>query len=130
MAKQTTPAPSIDRLPKWAQTYIQGLERQRDCAVRAYEEMRDTQTPSAIYAEEMDSVTASGGPVNRKTYLQSHAVSIQAHGILLRVATEYGNTHGESITLSWSKADNFSGDIAFIPLSYQHAKLITKEKMR
>lgn len=120
----------IAKLPKWAQGYIKNVERQRDCAVRAYEEMKDAQTPSAIYAEDMDSVTASGGPANRKTYLQSHAVNIQAHGILLRVATEYGNTYGESITLSWSKAENFSGDIAFIPLSYQHAKLITKEKMR
>lgn len=120
----------IAKLPKWAQDYIKNVERQRDCAVRAYEEMKDTQTPSAIYAEEMDSVTAIGGPVKRKTYLQSHAVNVKAHGIKLRVSTMYGDSHDESIILSWSKADNYSGDIALIPLSYQHAKLITKEKMR
>ena len=120
----------LSKLPRWAQEHIENLQRERDVAVQTLKQFEDSQTPSAIFYEDAVCDGEKSGPTFRRKYIQNHAVQIEAHGISLRVSTEHGDTRGESITLQWGKSNNMAGDVAFQPLSYQYAKLITKDKMR
>ena len=94
-------------------------------------EFLDKQTPSPIFVEE-DALRASGelGKFQERVYVQAFAVCIEAHGVRLRVSTAYGNTNENSITLQWEDVNRRSGEIGFIPLSYQMARLVAPDKMR
>ena len=120
----------FDKLPKWAQEHIESLQRERDTAVKTLKDFEDSQTPSPIYFDELVSDGESIGPTHRKRYVQSHDINIEIHGVHLRVATAYGLTNDDSIILQWGTGMGLTGEVAFIPVSYQCARLVTKEKMR
>lgn len=120
----------ISKLPKWAQGHFADITRQRDAAVQALKQFEDEQTPSDIFFEDMICDGENIGPTPRKRFIQSHDVNIVAHGVHLRVSTQYGLTNDESIILQWDTGRGLTGEVAFIPVSYQCARLITKDKMR
>src|SRR5207248_4299618 len=101
--------------------------------VRALNEYLDKQTPSAIFTEEMHTMQVGellpGGTVQR-SYVQNEHIVIEAHGVRLRVSTKYGSTNDDSIVLQWEDTDRLGKEVAFIPLSFQQARLIAKDKMR
>lgn len=70
MTKPQITSDLIAKLPKWAQSYIEELQRQRDAAVKALDNIVDTQTPSRIFFEDLVCVV-KGAPRNYKTYIQS-----------------------------------------------------------
>lgn len=60
----------LAKLPKWAQAHIEDLQRQRDAAVGALENIVDHQTPSRIFFEDIVCV-GKGAPSFYKTYIQA-----------------------------------------------------------
>ncbi len=122
--KPEDPAPKVAKLPVWAQEYIQQLTRERDNALRDQREYIDTQTPSPFYVD-------YDGPENRdKRFVQAHHMTVVWKGVELHIsANDYGNS-GPGIRLQWGRSGRHgSGDVAFIPGSYQSARLVAKADM-
>lgn len=116
----------LAKLPKWAQEYIAYIERQRFVAVRALDEFRDEQTPSPFYFQDHSCTGDKSGPVERKRYIQTHSIIVKWRGVELTVDANSG--HG--LRLQWNGDNSHMGEVAFVPTSYQSAKLIGKEDMR
>lgn len=120
----------ITKLPKWAQEHIKNLTRQRDVAVRALDKYVNKQTESSFYTEDLECTGEQSGPTCRKRYIQTHSIFVVWQGVKLQIdAHDYGNV-GSGIYLRWSADDRISNDIAFIPASYQSARLVNKAFMR
>lgn len=127
----STPTPEqLAKLPKWAQEYIADIERQRFVAVRALDKFKDEQTPSPFYCEDHYSTGEKQGPIFRRKYIQTDSIEVEWRGVRLTVdANDYGNS-GRGIRLQWSLLNRGLEEIAFVPTSYQSAKLMAKEDMR
>lgn len=109
----------LDKLPKWAQRHIYNLTRQCDAAVERLHKFEDTQTPSNIWYD--DSVYEKGRRDSRQ-YVQSGRVIVSHKGVELEVSTR----SDEGIQLRWGTAGcrHSLGTIAFVPTSYQQARLV------
>lgn len=115
----------IKKLPKWAQSYIEEIERQRDTAVRELNKYLDAQTPSPFYTDDMICTGENKGPTTKKRYLQIHRLTVEYAGVSLQVLLRDG------IELKWEAAPRFSsGHVAAVPTSFQTLELIAKENMR
>lgn len=108
----------IAKLPKWAQEHLRDLTRERDNAEKKLAAYIDDQTESRIYFTDRD---------GNKVYLNEEAserltIVSQCGRVHLRVT----NYHDDRIELSWTGGrDEYGmGDIAFIPTSYQQARLV------
>lgn len=113
----------IAKLPKWAQEYIVRLERDRDDARRTEKAYRDEQTPSPFFQE------YQGNGLNELRYIQAHTICVQWRGVRLRVdAHGYGN-RGEGIHLQWEDENRSMAECAFIPQSFQSARIVSKKDM-
>jgi hypothetical protein len=118
---------NFDKLSKKVQDYIRKIERERDIAVRALNEHLDNETPSEIYIEEYESTGEEIGPTLKRRNIQGYKVSFEHAGVGLDVSIFDDNC----IDLLWSKKNHLlSGDVAFIPSSYQGARLVSCDKMR
>ena len=117
----------IEKLPKWAQEHIVTIERQRDKAIRQLNKFCDDQTESAIFVEDAPCTGEDGkrGPIFKKHYIQSDKVAIEHAGVGLEIICRDGY-----IGLQWCEENGNYKDIAFIPESYQSARLVSKENMR
>lgn len=114
--------PRIAKLPKWAQDYIKDLEGQRSVAVRALNDFTDHSSPSPIFIEDDPRTGEEPGPSFKRVYLQTHRVFFEYAGIELCV-TPWDN----EIRLDWN-GHNMRA-VAFVPYSYQSARLVSKENM-
>ena len=114
----------IEKLPKWAQEYIRNIEREREVAVNALNEYVDNQTPSPFFIDEMECTGERKGPTIKRRYVQTHKIEIEHQEVSLRIILR-----DESIDLQWS-GEKMLGDVAFIPSSYQSARLVSKGNMR
>jgi hypothetical protein len=120
----------IQKLPKWAQDYIQNLAREREMSVRALNEFCDNDTPSPFYFEGMVCNGETQGPSSKRRYIQANSITVVWRGIELQVdAHDYGN-RGSGIGLRWSTADRAMREAAFVPESYQSARIVAREDMR
>ena len=115
----------IEKLPKWAQEYIRDIERGRDIAIRALNEYCDSQTPSEFFIEEMESTGEGQGPSIKVRYIQTRRISVVHDGVQLDV----GIDNAKELTLQWYNVNRRCGDVAFIPESYQRARLLSKQNM-
>lgn len=113
----------IAKLPKWAQNYVKSLERERDDARRTEKKYRDMQTPSAFFEEYQ-------GPKHQEVrYIQAINLCCVWRGVRLLIsAHDFGNA-GHGINLQWEDADRHGKDVAFIPQSFQSARLVSKAEM-
>ena len=125
MSKQTDTLTDAQRekLPKYLRGYIEGVERERDAAVNNLAAYVDDQTESNVWFYDRD---------GNKVYLSQDAserltVRSKCGKIHLRV----NNYRDNCIDLSWcgGKDEYGMGDIAFIPSSYQQARLVAPENM-
>jgi hypothetical protein len=120
----------LSKLPKWAQEHIHNLERQRDVAIRALNESLDNQTKSPFSYEKYECTGEESGPTTKTFFIQAYSIQVNWLGVELTVgAHDYGNT-GRGIKLQWGMENRFGEDVAFIPSSYQSARLVSKEHMR
>lgn len=113
----------ISKLPKWAQSHIEDLTRERDSAKRELAESLDNQTPSAFYEEFV------GEQHKERRYIQTINLVCEWRGVRLRIsAHDYGN-NGCGIGLQWECLSRSVREVAFIPSSCQAARLVAKEDM-
>lgn len=127
MTDQPTPD-QIAKLPKWARDHIDNLVRQRTVAVRSLNDFCDASTPSPFKINESVCTGEERGPSNKTSYVQAHTIVVEWKGVELTVsAHDYGN--GSGIKLSWSTIGHTMREVAFVPESYQSARLVAKEFM-
>jgi len=117
----------IAKLPKWAQAHISELESDKAVLVSQLEKMEADQPATKIWTDDMvcDGVE-SRGPSLRRRYFKADRLTICHAGVKLEI---HGLYDGGAISLSWRPAgprDSMycTGDIFFIPISYQQAKLV------
>ncbi len=119
-----SPTPEqIAKLPVWAQGHIKDLTRQRDTAKKEHSEFLDSQTKSAFYEEFL------GDKMEKRRYVQADNMVCEWRGVRLRIsAHDYGNS-GVGILLQWEDSERHGRDVAFIPGSFQYARLVSKDDM-
>lgn len=115
----------IKKLPKWAQTHIANLERERDVAVRSLNETIDDQTESPFFWDDLVCTGETQGPSLKRRYFQSHAIRVVHEGVSLSIYLRDGE-----IDLSWGDTGNHGREVALIPSLYQQARLVSQENMR
>lgn len=116
----------FEKLPKWAQAEINNLKRERETAIRALNRYVDNQTQSEIYIEENESTGEQRGPSRKTRYIQGHRIEFKHAGVSLSVSVYRDG----QIELQWGGGDIHGNEVAFIPTSYQAARLVAKENMR
>jgi hypothetical protein len=67
----------LTKLPKWAQEYFADIRRQRDAAVLALNEFRDSETPSNFWVETWVSDGEETSPSTKRHYIQTHRVTVR-----------------------------------------------------
>jgi hypothetical protein len=115
----------IKRLPKWAQDHIIHLERERDVSVRKLNDFCDNQTKSPIFIDDLICTGEEKGPSKKRNYIQSKRIELEYSGVYLQIICR-----DNCIDLNWSNGQYGSGEVAFIPVSFQAARLTSKENMR
>lgn len=115
----------ISKLPKWAQDKIKELERQRLTAINALNQYCDSQTPSPFYIDEYESTGEGYGPSSKRRYIQTYKIEVVHQGVWLSVSLRE-----DCINLQWGNGPHKHNDVAFIPHSYQNARIVSKENMR
>lgn len=114
----------IIKLPKWAQAHIKKIERERDVAIRALNDVLDSQEPSPIFYDDLVSTGENTGPTSKRFYVQSHKITVEHNGVSLSIYA------GRNIDLRWESAGGkFNNFVAFVPNSHQAASLVAKENM-
>lgn len=118
----------INKLPKWAQEYIAKIERERDIAVRALRDYTDSTTESPFSVTTPECTGEQAGPSHIKRYIQAHTVDVEWRGVKLSISA-HDYCADDGIRLQW-ETKRLGRDVAFIPMSYQCARLVAKECMR
>ncbi len=112
--------------PKWVQEYIEKIERAKETAIRTLNEFVDNQTESQFSYDDMVCLNENNdGPSVKEKFVQTYKMKIVNHGVELNVMIR-----DKSIELSWGTPNYGSGEVAFIPLSFQQAKIVSNEHMR
>jgi hypothetical protein len=116
----------IAKLPKWAQEHIEKITRERETAISALNEWTDSQTESPFCIEDFLCTGEEKGPSFKKRYIQTHNISVTWAGVCLEI-----RLREDEIDLSWCGGTRHStSDAAFIPYSYQQARIKSRENMR
>ena len=116
----------IKKLPRWAQEIIEDLDRERTVAIRALNEYCESQDPSPFYIDEWESTGETRGPTTKTRYIQTRRIEVDHAGVHLSVSISNDN----DLILQWSDQNRRVGEVAFIPESYQRARLVSKDNMR
>ena len=116
----------IKKLPVWAQDIIKDLDRERKVAIQALNEYCDSQTPAPFYIDEWESTGETKGPTTKTRYIQTRKIEVDHEGVHLSV----GISNDNDLVLQWSDQNRGMGEVAFIPESYQRARIVSKENMR
>ncbi|HDY68749.1 MAG TPA: hypothetical protein ENH85_13290 [Candidatus Scalindua sp.] len=115
---------NVDKLPKWAQSYIKDIERERETAIRALNEYIDNQTKSSFYIDEMECTGEDQGPSVKRRYIQTHKITVVHEKVELNIMLRK-----REIDLNWGGLNHSCEDVAFIPSTYQSARLVSKDNM-
>jgi len=119
----------LSKLPKYAQAYIQDLERHRDNILSNMRKMEDDQPKSKVWMEEFVYTGEAPGVNTIVRYFPCDSLVIESAGVRLSI---HGLWDDKEIQLSWRPAGPGLplGDVLFIPTSYQQAKLTSVENAR
>lgn len=122
---------NIEKLPKWAQDHIRELERERATAIRELNEYCDSQTPAAFFISELVSTGEERGPSAKTHYIQGHQMTVEWEGVRLQIYLRKDSTQApDGISLQWEDIARHGKHVAFIPVSYQMAHIVSKDRMR
>lgn len=119
------------KLPTWARDHMEKLQREKDAILACLCRFAETKKPSPIYIE--DHVNGAGKCWKdsiKRNYIQDDQVTIEAHGVKLRINTKHGSTNGNSITATFQRSDDAFGQVAIEPIASNQIRFITKDSMR
>lgn len=107
-----------NKLPKWARTYVDGLENKIDSANRELDEVlnREKEGPITIQSYRFGKLGTNHESVERK--FQGQEVRIAHAGVALGVYLAE-----DEIRVSWGLRQYGFGEALFTPTSYQQATL-------
>jgi hypothetical protein len=114
----------LSKLPKIVQLYIKDLVREREVAVKKLNDTLDTQTKSPFYFDSIECTGEEQGPTQKRTYIQTYQIDLEHDGVHLNVMLRDGY-----IDIKWDGIDRSLKETAFIPHSFQCARLVCKENM-
>jgi len=123
MSDKPTPE-QIDKLPKFAQSYIRDLIRERETAIKALNDWTDTQTPQSFFIEEMICTGEEAGPSIKRRYIEGHRMAVVHKGVRLTICLR-----DKEIDLQWEDERRSMKEVAMIPRSYQQVFLTSAENM-
>jgi C4-dicarboxylate-specific signal transduction histidine kinase len=124
----------IAKLPQWAQRHIETLDRQREAALRALRQFTDEQTASPFSFDEHACI-GNRGPDTFTRFVQARVMTVSHAGVMLTVRCWEPNEIG----LQWgaydeggprSRAYMQQDEVAFVPASFQSARLVAHQHMR
>jgi hypothetical protein len=111
----------LERLPKWAQTHIEQLDRQRRSAITALKKFQDSDEPTRVSYEQGRYLDGEFQFFVR--HIDTHRMLFISNGVSLSVSLPDGEV-GRGIELSWSpEGSQGSGDMCFTPTAYQQARI-------
>ena len=111
----------IERLPKWAQTHIKDLDRQRRVAIDTLKQFQDSNEPTMVSYEKMRYLDGEMQFLTR--YIDAQRVEFVAAGVSLVVTLPIDECD-LGIKLAWGPEGRISlGDLCFTPTSYQQARI-------
>lgn len=115
----------LDRLPKYAQEYIKDLERTVETAEAKLDQYVNVNNHGSFAVQELVCLTENRS-LERK--IDAYRMRVEHADIHLEVSIG----HDDCIDLRWTAgSDRYGlGDVAFIPTSYQNAKLIHPRRTR
>lgn len=124
MSRNKPTTEQFDKLPKFAQAYIRDIEREREEAISNLNSWIDTQTPKPFFVEEMLSLGEGvGSPSFKKRYVEGRWMIVRHAGVEMKITLR-----DRQIDLSWGSDRRDMGVAAFIPTSFQQARIMTLEE--
>jgi hypothetical protein len=115
---------NFGKLPKKVLEYIKDIERERETAITALHKHLDNQTESPFYYNDYLCTGEGVGPTYTRTYIQTYKMEVKHAGVVLRVMLR-----DNVIDLHWESISAGMHQIAFVPHSFQGARLVSKENM-
>ena len=116
----------LDKLPKWAQDYINGIERERETAIRALNGYLDGQTESPFYIDELERTGEQPGPSHKRRYIQARRMVVNHGGVELTIYLR----DKEAIEMQYESRTGSMAEVALIPRSFQNIALKAVENLR
>jgi hypothetical protein len=116
----------IEKLPKWAQDYIQQIEGGRLASVRALNEYCDSQTESPYYVDEYECTGEQQGPSFKRRYIQTRKMEVSHGDVVLRIYLR----DEDAIELQWDNKTGSMEEIAMIPHGFHKVALKAAGNMR
>lgn len=121
----------IAKLPKYAQDAFHALERERFCIARELAEWNDNQTPSPVTIQEHICTGNQRSSEFVARYVQTRDLRIEWQGVRLDIGLRSeGPQHENAITLQWGALDPYTRAVAFVPSSFQSARLQTPDTLK
>jgi hypothetical protein len=114
----------IAKLPKWAQEYIDDINREREVILKTLNKHVEEQEESPFY---VDYTVCSGekpGPTDKRMYINTNKLTVSFEGVTLDI------TLRESIDLQWYSEDRHIEPVAMMPTSFNAISLVNKRYMR
>jgi hypothetical protein len=111
----------IEHLPKWAQSHIRQLDRERRGAIAALEQFQDSDEPTRVSYEQGRYLDGEYQFFVR--HIDTHQMQFVCNGVSLSVSLPGGEL-GRGIQLSWGpEGAHGMGDMCFTPTAYQQARI-------
>lgn len=119
--------PRIEKLPAWARNLIVKTSRERDTAIKTLNFFEDSQKKSNIYFERLDFTGQEAGPTNKRCYVQSEKIEIEAFGVHVEVSVDQKSN---CINIQYDQPDRSLREVALIPESFQRFRIVAPKNMR
>lgn len=124
----------LAKLPKWAQEEFTDMKRERDNCVQALADFESSQEPTPIFVQGHISDGQQPGPRFYPRYVKARTLQIVWQGVDLRIVLrEGGHMNDNCIDLQWSDTEGKTREelgVAFVPHSYNAARLVSKANLR
>lgn len=101
----------IAKLAKWAQTYIESLERERDEANRLLTKFTDSQTESPFSYQEFRGTDPDGATRYPVRYIQTHKIGVTHEGLQVEILLPRGVQGRTGVEINLSADPGFVAGI-------------------
>lgn len=111
----------IKKLPKWAQDYIERLQRQAREAHKKLDAYLDEQTKSPFFYRDwmLNGGEGKPGPTDKTIYIQTDRVCVTHGGITCALSIS-----DDGINIKWEDEKRALGHVTMVPTSYQQITLV------